>query len=160
MPGRRPLAVRFWEKVAVRGADDCWEWTASKDGLGYGWIGDGNKHMVRAPRVSFVLNIGPIPITQPRTLVLHHCDNPSCVNPAHLFLGTDMDNSIDMDSKGRRKAPRGIDCHSAVFTPEMVLEIRERLESGCTCKALSDEYNVTPAAIRKIKKNISWKWVK
>lgn len=159
MPARRPLEERFWEKVNKQGPDDCWNWTATKDGLGYGWIGDGDKHMTRAHRVSYILNVGPIPTTEPRTLVLHHCDNPSCVNPAHLWLGTDKDNCDDMIAKHRDAHCRGGDCHSATFTPELVKIIRLRIENGEVIRKLAQEYNVTPNAIQKIKKRSSWAWV-
>lgn len=97
---KRPLAARFWEKVDKRGLDECWPWLAGTDGRGYGTIGPGREHVsdLKAHRVSYELNVGPIPAGMH---VLHHCDNPPCVNPAHLWVGTDADNMHDMLAKGR-----------------------------------------------------------
>lgn len=93
----RPLPERFWEKVRRAGPDECWEWIAAKQSKGYGHIYvDGT---VRdAHRVSFYLEHGRWP--QPNCL--HSCDNPSCVNPAHLREGTQSENIIEMFTKGRR----------------------------------------------------------
>jgi hypothetical protein len=156
MPARRPLEIRFWEKVDVRGPNDCWNWTASKTIEGYGWIGDGNKHMTKAHRVSYAIHFGPIPAGM---LVCHHCDNPSCVNPKHLFLGFDKDNNGDKSAKGRCNVPFGEKCHSAKLTPEIVRIIRARVASGETMLSLSREYKVRPFAIQKIVDHKSWKQV-
>lgn len=94
MPSR-PLSVRFWEKV--RKTESCWLWMAHKNWQGYGSIRVGDRR-VTAPRVSWELANGPIPEGM---CVLHRCDNPVCVNPEHLFLGTQKDNMYDRTVKGR-----------------------------------------------------------
>lgn len=102
---RYTLAERFWQKVA-KTQDGCWVWTANciKDRHGrkrYGLLGAGRRGegMLYAHRVAWELHHGPVP---EGLLVLHRCDNPQCVRPDHLFLGTQYDNMQDMIHKGRR----------------------------------------------------------
>lgn len=92
---------RFWAKVNVAGPHDCWEWTAGTDRAGYGRIslgGRGDRRLVGAHRASWQIVNGPIP---DGLFVLHSCDNPPCVNPQHLRVGTNADNMADMVVRGR-----------------------------------------------------------
>lgn len=92
------IHVRFWAKVdASGGPDGCWIWTGARFPFGYGAIKIGGRPR-GAHRTAWELVNGPIP---EGLNVLHHCDNPPCVNPAHLFLGTLRDNALDMFAKGR-----------------------------------------------------------
>lgn len=91
----RPLAERFWEKVEKY--EKCWEWIGSKNNMGYGRINVDGKALL-AHRVSYSINVEPIEST---IKVLHICDNPLCIRPDHLRLGTQKDNQQDMAKKGR-----------------------------------------------------------
>jgi hypothetical protein len=93
----RPPADRFWRHVQK--SDGCWEWTASRNHWGYGQFNAGNKRRVQAHRFSYELAYGvSIPAG---SHICHSCDNPSCVNPAHLWLGDNTSNRADMKMKGR-----------------------------------------------------------
>jgi hypothetical protein len=93
----RPVTDRFWEKVDKSG--ECWVWTAAKQASGYGkFVIRKGDTPVGAHRLAYQLEVGDIPEGM---YVLHRCDNPSCVRPDHLFVGTHLDNMADMRAKGR-----------------------------------------------------------
>jgi hypothetical protein len=148
-PAPRPLADRFWEKVDKAG--ECWEWTAARNPLGYGLIGiSAARRCGLAHRVSWELNFGPIPAG---LLVCHRCDNPSCVRPAHLFLGTHRDNHMDKINKGRHWHPRGaLNPHAKVNEEDG----RVMRGSADTHAALARRYDLTPAAVRAIRIGRNW----
>lgn len=155
---RTPLEERFWAKVDKAGPDDCWVWTGSTSKR-YGYISRGeNRTLVPAHRVSWELANGPIPLD---LWVLHKCDNPPCVNPAHLFLGTVEDNNRDMFAKGRAavqtgayKPPRGGDNPQSRLTNEQRQEIVGRYENGeHNQSALGREYGVSHGTIHRVLKD-------
>ncbi len=92
----KSIASRFLKKVSK--SNDCWNWKAGKNPAGYGRFNVSGKNEL-AHRVSYKIHIGKIPAG---LYVLHSCDNPSCVNPEHLWIGSGSDNIRDMDKKGRR----------------------------------------------------------
>lgn len=132
MSARRPLEDRLWEKVE-RDPVGCWIWRAALDTAGYGQIGDGNKKLLMAHRAVYTLCIGPIP---PGLQVCHTCDNPICVRPTHLFLGTAFDNMRDMADKGRgnRALVNCINGHAFDGANTVVL-IRENGRQRRACRA-------------------------
>ena len=109
--------ARFWSKVD-KGAD-CWEWQAARQKYGHGLFWH-RKHL-KAHRVSYELANGPIPHG---LCVLHQCDNPPCVNPDHLHLGTKADNNRERDERGRHVAFHGEGHPRAILTREQVEHIR------------------------------------
>lgn len=117
----------FWNRVDVRGPDDCWVWQAQRDRDGYGGVEYGGKKQ-KSHRVSYVLANGEIPNG---LCVLHSCDNPPCCNPAHLFAGTDADNVRDREAKGRGKTSRPGQLHPcAKLSDDGVRSIRSMYASG------------------------------
>jgi hypothetical protein len=111
---------RFWPKVDKRGVDECWEWNAHKNHKGYGTFQYQGQHL--AHRVSWIIEHGEI---QDGLEVLHRCDNRGCVNPHHLFLGTQIDNILDMRSKGRAaKIPKGENALNCRLNNSQVIAIR------------------------------------
>ena len=141
---------RFWSKVSKGGPDECWNWLAWCDSGGYGSISTTNGY-TSAHRVSWELHKGPIPKGMH---VLHSCDNPPCINPLHLFLGTQMDNMKDCIAKGRM--PRGEDKVNAKLTEQNVLEIRVSNE---TQAVLAKRYGVSCCVVSMTKRHLIWRHV-
>ena len=113
----------------------CWNWNRGKSTRGYGMLSFGGED--KAHRVAYKEYIGDIP---PGQVICHRCDNPSCVNPEHLFAGTQGDNIKDMDSKGRRNPAKGsANCNSKI-TETDVKEIRDRFNSGENYRDLMEEF--------------------
>lgn len=118
-------AERFWTKV--RRGDGCWEWTGSRNRPGrYGRVLWRGKRLL-AHRVAWTVAGGEVP---DGLRVLHRCDNPICVRPEHLFLGTQADNVADMIAKGRAKNQRGHRNGRAILTDDDVVDIRTLYHIG------------------------------
>lgn len=152
---------RFWQKVDKSGGDDaCWLWIAGKNDHGYGTfrIGsrrDGSRKTIGAHKVSWEIANGEVPNS---LHVLHECDNPVCVNPAHLFLGTNLDNIKDKVSKGRGHHPVGESNGRAILLLDQVREIRETYaKGGISYARLARIYGCTKTNIANIVSRKIWK---
>jgi len=130
--------------------DSCWNWTAFKDKDGYGQLSiDGKMH--RAHRVSYELYKNKIP---EGLHVLHKCDNPPCVNPDHLELGTPQDNVDDKTKRGRQA--RGEKHGCAKLTEADVLEIRQMIQNGVYYRIIAELFDVNIPQISMIKTGKNW----
>lgn len=139
-----PIEARFWAKVDK--SEECWIWTGSRQYSGYGRFGGSAGHPVGAHRFAYELTYGPIP---DGLFVCHRCDNPPCVRPDHLFLGTVTDNNRDTDSKGRTS--HGEAHPSAKLSDQDVRDIRRlAAEEQLSSITLGRRYEVNPRTIRSI----------
>lgn len=167
------IVERFYDKFIVEGT--CWIWkgalsksTTSDEQWKYGmmfarWHGDrtnGKTVTVRAHIVSWIIHRGPIPNG---LHVLHNCpggDNPLCVNPDHLKLGTHADNMADMKAKGRANGgTKGEANHFAILTKDSVLEIRRLAELGIRRTTLSAQFGISVHHVTSIVARRAWRWL-
>lgn len=145
---------RFWEKVTS--GEGCWVWTGAKTSKGYGSfrIGGRRGKAYLSHRVSYTILIGEIP---DGAFVCHHCDNPSCVRPDHLFLGSAADNSQDMERKKRTGRCYGERNGKATFSFEKAQEIRRlRQERGFSYRTLARNFGIGSKTVWRILHNLGW----
>ena len=156
---------RFWRKVQK--SDGCWRWTGKPNKKGYGRFGV-NWMVILAHRFAWEATNGPIP---DGLSVLHRCDNPICVRPDHLFLGTIADNNADMRAKGRAAPmpqtpnngrfgvrPTAGRAHPrAKLTPENITAIRSLRQQGTKYRDIADQFDISIAQAQKIAVGESWK---
>ncbi len=143
---------RFWAKVQKTEA--CWIWQAARQRKGYGRFGI-KKLTVSAHRFSWILVRGEIPLG---LCICHHCDNPPCVNPDHLFLGTNADNTRDSINKGRLSlnAVHGEAHPNNKLLASTVLAIRREVVVGISMRELARRYNVSHVTIQRIVHREIW----
>ena len=153
----------FWSKVDQ--SEECWAWMGGQTNGGYGIVNvSGSNQQLRAHRVSYALNHGSFLAS---LFICHHCDNPVCVRPDHLFAGTPRDNSRDMMQKGRHasfpgrptKKPRKAKPTGTDLASDKRRELTLRALRGESPKKLSDEYGVHRTLIyyyiRTARQNVS-----
>lgn len=143
---------RLIAKTNKHGPGGCWLWTGriQKNGYGRMWdgVGQGYTH-----RMSYELHCGPVP---ERLLVLHRCDVRHCVNPEHLFTGTQKENLADRDAKGRQNYARGERIGASKLSPDQVLDIRRQFSLGRSKTSLGRGFNVCTTNIAKIVSRKTW----
>lgn len=149
----RPIQDRFWEKVNIAGDDECWEWQACRTKIGYGQFGIRNR-IWKAHRIAWLLTHKQNPRDK---FICHHCDNPSCCNPKHLFLGNNQLNMQDKAQKGKSNGE--LNNYSKLVTQE-VLDIRMLYSTGeYSQQRLGDMYNVSRTCIKKIVQRKTWRHI-
>jgi hypothetical protein len=141
----------------------CWMWTGSVNSYGYGTVAlvRFGRRRTGTHRLSWEIHNGPIPNG---LRVLHHCDNPPCVRPDHLFVGTQADNMADMNEKrrnGRFKHPEsypvGSSVKQSVLTEEQVVDMRQRRANGEPLIALSQAFGISRTGVKRIVYGHQWK---
>lgn len=154
-PPITPIAERFWSKVHRGEASECWQWNGAGAPF-YGRIHEGGLHgrLLMATHVSWMLANGAMPPVGVN--VLHRCDNPPCVNPAHLFLGGQSENTKDAISKGRWTAPRGEQNGQSKLTRDQAMEIRRLRRGGAAGYEIARRFGVSQAAVSMIASGRRW----
>jgi hypothetical protein len=139
---------RFWGKVSkTNNSNECWNWIGGHQSQGYGMVWMGIK-MNLSHRIAYELTFGKTPDGLD---VLHTCDNPSCCNPSHLFLGTHLDNMIDKQQKKRCNSPRGQENGRCKLTDVQVDEIRQLYSTGNESQyTLGKKFGVDPSHIFRL----------
>lgn len=143
------VADRFWLKVQK--TNTCWLWVGAISAAGYGQLSIGHQKPDYAHRVSWILHYGALP---DGAFVCHHCDNPRCVRPDHLFLGTPKDNIQDMVLKDRHSRGERRRNHKLTDTAVRVIR-RSRLSNV----ALAKRYGVSPSTVSNARARKTWKHI-
>lgn len=153
------MPARFWAMVRKDEPHRCWVWTGAKNAFGYGqtrYVTSSGKAEQKAHRVSWILANGEIPEGR---LVLHECDNASCVNPAHLHLGSNKTNADEREARGRQYHPKGTRHYRAKLTERDIVTIRRAVACGAEPVAIAPNYGVTKRCIELIVRRVNWKHV-
>lgn len=147
-----PVVDRFWKYV--KKTKSCWIWTSKNQASGYGRLKIKGKH-ISVHRFSYELHKGKIPVG---LFVCHSCDNRLCVNPDHLWLGTNTDNIRDMEKKGRSKHPNKENHWKSKFSISDIKKIREKYKTGYfSKKELAKEFGTCKSNMASILQNKTWK---
>ena len=151
-PKPRCPAKRFWRRWKEFPFHECWEWVGARDKRGYGNFSASRKRWVIAPRYSWFLTHGTIP---DGLCVLHRCDNPGCVRPDHLFLGTHKDNSADMIAKNRQKRPQK--AKNWKLNYEKAELFRRLYTDGTSIMDIAKKFGLSRGGVAKVISGERWK---
>lgn len=153
---RAPVEQRFHDSYVREPMSGCWLWTKSDNGR-YGLLSKGGRQR-RAHRISYELHVGQIPDGM---VVMHECDNPLCVNPGHLRVGTQLENIKDRDTKGRQvpNHPKGESNGMRKLSETEVLSIRRLRSVGWTMTNIAARFGVSRTAISVILSGKYWKHI-
>lgn len=150
----KAIKDRFWRKVSIKNPRECWEWLAAKNNCGYGTFKLTKGKSWLSHRVAYLLEFGEIPKSK---YVLHSCDNPACVNPKHLYIGTQFENMRDKSLRGRDYDRNGERNSNAKLTEILVDRLRAEYEKReTTQETLSRKFNISPAQVHNIVARKSW----
>jgi len=153
---------KFGRFIDIRSDEECWEWLGAKDGGGYGAYGSPHLSENKSHRIMWEMYYGKIPLDDVgNTLyVLHKCDNSSCCNPGHLFLGTNKDNMKDKVKKERQSRLFGLRNGRSIMNREKVINLRQLYSTRkYSYKALVKLFGISQSQVARIIKNQSWSWV-
>jgi hypothetical protein len=158
---KKAVFDRLVSHIEINPISHCWEWRGSKrNGYGRMIVGsrtDGTRKSVSTHRVSYEIVYGEIPAGME---VCHKCDNPSCVNPNHLFIGTRQDNIDDRERKGRNVVLTGEEQKRSKLTKKAVKDARwERAYKGTSYQKLADRYGVSKKTMMSAINGVTWKCV-
>lgn len=152
---KQSIQSRFESKVTLVPFCECHLWTAATTDFGYGKLSDGKKSWLHAHRVSYQLYKGEVPDDK---CVLHTCDNPACVNPEHLYLGSYKDNAADRENRKRGNHPKGTKHHKNVLLQSQVYEIRDAFDTGkYSFSELGRIYGIEGKSVADIVDRKNWK---
>jgi len=149
-----PIQQRFAEKVVLIPFSDCHFWTGSTKKFGHGALSSGNNTWVFAHRFSYEMKNGPVPEGK---FVLHHCDNPACVNPEHLYVGDKKDNAKDRENRNRGNHASGVSHGRSKLSASQVRDIRDEFDTGkYSFRQLGKIYGVDGKSIADIVDYRNW----
>lgn len=145
---------RFFNKILMKGLDDCWDWQGGINKDGYGMVSYLGE-MTLAHRVAWILHHWKY--VPEGMCVLHKCDRRQCVNPKHLYLGTHAENMKDMVEKGRSVHRHGEDNPNCKLNKEKVREIKQLQARGVSRHRIAKKYEISLSTVDRIKYGLSWK---
>lgn len=149
---------RFWQKVKQGEPEQCWEWIGGKKTRGYGAF-TVRRQQHGAHRIAYYLHYGVEPADK---LVCHKCDNTSCVNPSHLFLGTHLDNNRDRAAKGRGNIPQGDGHHLTRVPNAIAIQVCQMVKDGASHREAAAKFGLREKHVSKIvhgdRKGFTFDW--